>query len=84
MKVKLVIDGYVNLEKKVKIEIPQGLPISSILFLIYISRIFNIVITISPNTISLLFMNNLGFLVNRKSIYKVVPDIKKIGIGVLR
>lgn len=73
-----------NPEKKVKTEILQGLPISPILFLIYISRVFDMVIITSSNTISLWFIDNLGFLVNRKLIHKVAADLKQIEEMVLR
>lgn len=39
-KLQFVIDGHNNQEKKVETGIPQGLPAFSILFLIYINRVF--------------------------------------------
>ena len=40
-KVQLVIDGHDNKEKEIETGIPQGFPVSPILFLIYISGVFN-------------------------------------------
>ena len=39
-KLQLVIDGDNNQDKEVETGIPQGSPVSPILFLIYISEIF--------------------------------------------
>lgn len=83
-KVKLVINGYVNLEKEVNTGIPQGSPVFPILFLIYISGVFDTVTTTSPNMISLSFIDDLGFLVDGKSIHEVAADSEKIGEVVLR
>ena len=47
-KVEIVIDGHINSEKDVETGIPQGSPVSPILFLIYISGIFDAVSAISP------------------------------------
>ncbi len=47
-KVEIVIDRHINSEKDVETGIPQGLPVSPILFLIYISRVFDTVSTMSP------------------------------------
>lgn len=41
--VQFVIDGFIKLREKVKLGIPQGLPVFPILFLIYISRVFLII-----------------------------------------
>lgn len=76
-KVKLVIDRHVNLKKQVKTGIPPSLPVSPILYLIYFSEVFDTVTTISLNSILLLFIDNLRFLVNRKSIYKIAADLEK-------
>lgn len=76
--VKVIIDRYINPKQKVKIRILQSLPILSISFLIYIRWVFDIVTTTLPNIISLLFIDDLGFLVNQKSIHKVAIYLNKI------
>lgn len=73
-----------NLEKRVKIRIPQSLSVFPILFLIYISRVVDMVTTILPKTISLFFIDDLRFLVGKKSIHKVAADLQKIEEVVLR
>lgn len=67
-----------------EIEIPQGLPVSLILFFIYISRVFDTVTITLPNTILLLFIDDLGFLVDRKSIHAVAANLEKFGEVVLK
>lgn len=76
--VEVIIDRYINPKQKVKIRILQSLPILSISFLIYIRWVFDIVTTTLPNIISLLFIDDLGFLVNQKSIHKVAIYLNKI------
>lgn len=83
-KVKLVIDGHANSEKSVETEIPQGSPVSPILFLTYISGVFDAVAAMSPNALSLLFMDDLGFLVDAKSIHEIATNLEKIGEVILR
>ncbi len=60
-KVEIFIDGHINQEKWLKIGIPQGSPISSILFLIYIGRVFKAVKENVPEIMLLSFMDDLGF-----------------------
>lgn len=67
-KINLVNDRHISLEKYVKIRISQDLPVFFILFLIYISAIFDAVFIILTNAILVLIIDNFGFLVNRKSI----------------
>lgn len=55
--VKLVINSFINCKYKVETEILQGLPISLILFLIYISNIFLEVERQVPNITYLSFMD---------------------------
>lgn len=54
-KIQLVIDGHDNKERKIEIGIPQGSLVSPILFLIYISGVFNKVLETSPLVTSLSF-----------------------------
>ena len=67
-KVEIVIDGYINPEKRVETGIPQESPVSPILFLIYISRVFDAIKEELPKTIALYFIDDLGFLAKRNSV----------------
>ena len=60
--VKLVIDGFTNPRQKVKFGISQGLPISLILVLIYMSGVFSVVEKQLPNMLCVSFIDNLGFI----------------------
>lgn len=51
-KVQLVIDGHENLEQSIETGIPQGSLVSPILFLIYISGVFDEVAEVVPDIIS--------------------------------
>lgn len=77
-KLQLVINGHNNREKNVKIGIPQGLPISPILFLIYISKIFDQVKGKFSNMVSLSFIDDLGFIESRASVKKIAQTIEKV------
>ncbi len=81
---EIVIDGHVNSEKDAETGIPWGSPVSPILFLIYISGVFDTVSTTSPQTISVSFMDDLGFLVSGDSIQEVATSLKKIGEFIFR
>lgn len=61
-KVQLVIDGHENREREVETGIPQGLPVSPILFLIYISQVFDVVAEACPLVTFLSFVDDLGFI----------------------
>ncbi len=60
-RVQLVIDGHDNEEKEIKTRIPESFPVSPILFLIYISGVFNKVLEISLLVTSLFLIDDLGF-----------------------
>ena len=60
----MVIDGHDNKEREIEIGILQGLPVSPIFFLIYISGVFNVVAENNPTIISLSFVDNLRFIVS--------------------
>ena len=57
---------------------------SPILLLIYISEVFDAVKEKLPETISLFFMDDLGFVANRNSIQEVEASLKKTGKTILR
>lgn len=82
-RVELVIDGHINPEKERETGIPQGSPVSPILFLIYISGVFDTVTTTSPDTVSLSFMDDLGFLASGESVQEVATSLEKIGDAVV-
>ena len=82
--VEIVIDGHISLEKRVEIGIPQGSPVSPIWFLIYISEVFDAVKEELPETISLSFMDGLGFLANRNSFQELAASLEKTGETVIR
>ena len=58
--VELVIDGHINPKHKVETGIPQGSPVSPILFLIYISGVLFQIETGLPQISCLSFMDDLG------------------------
>ena len=68
-KLQLVIDGYNNqVENAIKTRIPWRSPTSPILFLIYISGAFKQVKKEFSEIVSLLFMDDLGFIVLETSL----------------
>ena len=71
-KIQLVIDGHENKEREIKTGIPQGSPVSPILFLIYISGVFDTVTEASPSVISLSFIDDLGFIASGSLVKEVV------------
>lgn len=82
-KVEIVIDGHINPEKNVETGILQGLPMSPILFLIYISGVFYAVLVILPNTISVSFIDELEFLASGNLVWEVTTSLEKTGETVL-
>lgn len=62
---------YDNKEKEIEIGIPQGLPILSIFFIIYITRVFDIVKNNNLVITSLLFVDNLKFIAFSNSIKEI-------------
>lgn len=74
-KVKLIINIYISLEIKLEIGFKQSILVFFILFLIYINRVLDIVATMLPNIISLLIVDYLEFLIDRKSIHETVADL---------
>ena len=77
--VELVIDGYINSKHKVETGIPQGSPVSPILFLIYISGVFFQVESQLPQITCLSFVDDLGFLVAGHSVYEIRKTLEKVG-----
>lgn len=67
-----------------KIDISQGLPILHVLFLICISQVFDVALTIFSKTVSVLLIDNLRFLASRNLVQKVAFNFKKTGEIILR
>lgn len=69
-KIEMVIGRHENLERDVKTSISQDLLVLPILFLIYISRVFNTITTTSLSVTSISFIDDLKFQVIGNSIIK--------------
>jgi retron-type reverse transcriptase len=78
-KVQLVINGYTCSLKKVEAGLPQGSPISPILFVIYISRFFEYIEEKIPITI-LLFADNIGIIAVENSIRDITKTLETAGL----
>lgn len=78
-----MIDGHNNEEKEVETGIPQGSPISPILFLIYISGVFEKVELQRPGIVLLSFVDDLGFIASGASVKEIVKIFEKMGKIVL-
>ena len=77
--VELVIDGFTNPRQEVESGIPQGSPVSPILFLIYISGVFSIIEDQLPQITCLSFIDDLGFLTADRSVSKIAKTLEKVG-----
>ncbi len=82
-KVQLVIDGHENKEREIETGIPQGSPVSPILFLIYISGVFDKVSEASPLFTSLSFVDDLGFIAYGSSVKEEVKLFENVAKAVL-
>ncbi len=83
-KVQLVIDGHDNKEKEIQTGIPQGSPVSPILFLIYISGVFDKVFETNPLVTSLSFVDDLGFIAAGSSVKEVAKTLENVVQVVLK
>lgn len=68
---------YMNITTRNSL-LKQGLLVFSIYVLVYISRIFDKVIKVSLNIMSLFFSNNLGFIASGYAIKDIVKALKKV------
>lgn len=74
---QLVMHSHNNLENNVETGISQELPVLYILFLIYISRIFEQVKKELHEIVFFLFIGNLNFIVSGISVKKMAKVLKK-------
>ena len=74
-----MIDGHNNPENDVETGIPQGSPVFPILFLIYISGVFEQVEKELPELVSLSFVDDLGFIASRTSVKEIAKALGKFG-----
>ena len=65
---QLVIDGFTCQFKDICAGVPQGSPVSPILFNIYLSGIFNRIEQENPDIITLSFTDDIAFLAPGKSV----------------
>ena len=77
-KVQLVIDGYTCPVRDIEIGVPQGSPISPILFIIYISGFFDAIEAKIP-IISLSFADDIGLIAIESSIREVTKTLEQAG-----
>ena len=69
--------------KEIETGIPQGSPVSLILFLIYISGVFEQVEKKLPGIVLLSFVDDLGFIVSGLSVKEMAKTLEKVGRIVL-
>jgi retron-type reverse transcriptase len=78
-KVQLIIDGYTCSFKEVEAGLPQGSPISPILFVIYISGFFDYIKEKIPVSI-LSFADNIGIIAIESSIRDTIKTLEIAGL----
>lgn len=77
------MDGHDNKEQNIGTGIPQRSPVSPILFLVYISRVFEKVTESCPEIIFLLFVDNLSFIASRHSVRELAKILGQVAMVVL-
>jgi hypothetical protein len=82
-KVQLVIDGYTCSSKEVEAGLPQGSPISPILFVIYISGFFDHIEEKIPVT-TLSFADNIGIIAVESSIRDTTKTLEAAGLEAIQ
>jgi ribonuclease HI len=76
--VALVIDGFLNPKRKIRSGIPQGSPVSPILFLIYLSALFAEVEARIPAVMSLCFVDDLAFIAEGGSADNIAETLEVV------
>jgi ribonuclease HI len=77
-KVQLVIDGFQCAEQPVT-GVPQGSPVSPILFVIYLSGVFHAIEETVPGVQALSFADDLGMVVSASSVAQACERLKQAG-----
>ena len=83
-KIQIIIDGHENKEREIETGIPQGSPASPILFLIYISGVFDSVSESCLLVTSLSFVDELGFIASGSLVKDIVLTLEKVAKTVLQ
>lgn len=78
-KVQLVIDGHQGLEHPINSGVPQGSPVSPILFVIYISGVFQAIETAVPGVRALSFADDIGLIALGSSVDLVCRQLQQAG-----
>ncbi|POS87202.1 hypothetical protein EPUL_001602 [Erysiphe pulchra] len=74
-----VIDGHTGNNRPIQTGVPQGSPVSPILFVIYLSGFFSAVENQVPGIVATSFADDCGFMVETGSIPKVVIELHEAG-----
>jgi hypothetical protein len=77
--VQLVIDGFQCPEQGIKAEIPQGSPVSPVLFVIYLSGIFQAIEEAVPGIQALSFADNIGLTIAASSVAQACTKLQEAG-----
>jgi ribonuclease HI len=78
-KVLLVIDGHQGQEHSINSGVPQGSPVSPILFIIHISGIFKAIEEAVPGVRALSFADDIGLLAHGNSVDQVCVQLQQAG-----
>ena len=82
-KIQLGIDKYNHKKSNIETGIPQDLRVLPILFLIYISMVFEVITDNIPIITSLLFVDDLGFIALGTSIQEISKKLEIVALSVL-
>jgi len=77
--VQLVIDGFTCSNREIITGVPQGSPVSPILFIIYLSGVFNSIEERIPEITPLSFADNIALLAPGKTIEEIQRSLAIAG-----